>query len=198
MLEKASAKGRKAAWSSPIGLRPQTRNEKVIPSAFSSSPKRSISSEKVDQPSLPIANIPTSVLPAKTQIPCVSSGSTPDKHVLVENVNRLGPSTAEAPTSNIPQPQEPLSNLQTFANSPVPSSRSPDQNMGGYNQKDKPSKRASNFNCMEIAVIVVKDCFDPNEVASKVDLALVTVNGYRVKDEMTHILRSIITKYEDT
>lgn len=93
--------------------------------------------------------------------------------------------------------QEPLSSLQTFANSPLPSSRPPDQNVGGHNQKDKPSKRASSFNCTEIAAIVAKDCFEPDEVASKADPALVTVNGYRVKEEMAPLLRSIIAKYED-
>ncbi|KAM7516197.1 hypothetical protein LguiA_005780 [Lonicera macranthoides] len=129
-------------------------------------------------------------------VPCVSSGSTPERNVLAENVDLPSPASVEIPSSKLPQVQEPLSSgLHTFP--AAASSRSPDQNLDGHNQKDNPSSPASSFNCTEIAANVANDSFDPDEVATKAYPSLVTVIGYRVKEQMAPLLRSIISKYGD-
>lgn len=40
-------------------------------------------------------------------VPCVSSGSTPERYVLVQNVDHPSPTMAEIPTSKLPQAQVP-------------------------------------------------------------------------------------------
>lgn len=70
-------------------------------------------------------------------------------------------------------------------------------NVDGHKEKDRPPSPASSFNCTEIAAMVANNSFDPDEVASKAYPALVTVSGYRVKEETAPLLRSIISKYGD-
>ncbi|KAM7520147.1 hypothetical protein LguiB_019109 [Lonicera macranthoides] len=190
---------------SVIASRSRTQNVKAVPSASSSSsPERGLPAEKASPPmakeSLSVrsrsvtrsflARFGTSRTPLRSPVrnvkvvPCVSSGSTPERYVLVQNVDRPSPPTAENSPSKLPQAQQTVSNLHT-------------SNVDGHKEKDRPPSPVSSFNCTEIAAMVANNSFDPDEVASKAYPALVTVSGYRVKEETAPLLRSIISKYGD-
>ncbi|KAA8531926.1 hypothetical protein F0562_006357 [Nyssa sinensis] len=65
------------------------------------------------------------------------------------------------------------------------------------NRKDEPPSLSHSLNLTEMAEILDDDSSDPDEVASALDSALVTVNGYRVKPELAPLLRAVFLKHND-
>jgi hypothetical protein len=126
------------------------------------------------------------------------TGRTPTRTAL-RNLKSAGcGSSATSPVNNIPAKIIPEISSPDFIQVDQHKEVGQEPVIPVPRQEEKaPPTPACSFNCTEIVAMLGNDYLDPDEVASRAYPALVTVSGYRVKEEVASLARSIIAKYGD-
>ncbi|XP_059670815.1 uncharacterized protein LOC132316339 [Cornus florida] len=73
----------------------------------------------------------------------------------------------------------------------------PEGSASNCNQREEHLGQTFSLNLTEMAEMLDDDSFDLHEVGTSLDLALVTVNGYRVKPEWASLLNTIFLRHGD-